>query len=530
MKRVFSIFALLVVGAAIGALIVIAGYPSLKSYFPSLLSKEKGQEAAAPAATEKKPLYWVAPMDPNYRRDKPGKSPMGMDLIPFYGEEGGGPDEGPGTVKISPDVVNNLGVRTAKVKFGSLKPIIQTVGYVKYNEDQLVHIHPRVSGWIEELYVKAEGDPVKKGQPLYNLYSPELVNAQEELLLALERNRPRLITAAEDRLASLRVSAGAISLLKSSKQVKQTIVFYAPQSGVVDNLQIRQGFYVKPGSTIMSIGSLAQVWVEAEVFERQAGEVKVGQPVTMTLDYLPGREWYGVVDYVYPTLDSKTRTLGVRLRFANEERLLKPGMFAQVFIHLDSSHKSLIVPKEAVIRTGRSNRVVLALGDGHFKSVDVEVGRFDEQSAEILGGLDEGEKIVTSAQFLIDSESSKTSDFKRMHHQEDAVPQSVWVEATINRLIADQRMVNVTHKPISAWKWPEMKMDFPVAEDVDLSALKPGMTVQVEISKVGDNQYRITGVHIPGKEDNRSLEDLNMGDMGLDDMSLDTKKQDDHKQ
>ncbi len=530
MKRIFSKLALLIIGAAIGVLTVIAGYPTLRNYFPSLGAGESGNETAAPVATEKKPLYWVAPMDPNYRRDKPGKSPMGMDLIPFYGEEGGGPDEGPGTVKISPDVVNNLGVRTATAQLGSLQPIIQTVGYVKYNEDRLVHIHPRVSGWIEELYVKAEGDPVKKGEPLYNLYSPELVNAQEELIMALDRKRPRLITAAEDRLASLRVSAQAIRQLKNTKEVKQTIIFYAPQSGVVDNLQIRQGFYVKPGSTIMSIASLAQVWVDAEVFERQASEVAVGQPVIMTLDFLPGRQWSGVVDYVYPTLDTKTRTLGVRLRFANDERLLKPGMFAQVIIHLDNSGKSLLVPKEAVIRTGRSSRVVLALGDGHFKSINVKVGRVDDRSAEILAGLKEGEKIVTSAQFLIDSESSKTSAFKRMNHNEGVAPDSVWVEATINSLMADRRMVNVSHKAIPAWNWPAMKMNFTVAEDVDLSALKPGMTVQVEISKVRDDQYRIIKIHLPGKDDNKSLEDLNMDDMGLDDMSLDTKKHDDHKQ
>ena len=158
-------------------------------------------------------MYWVAPMDPNYRRDKPGKSPMGMDLIPFYGEEGGS-DAGPGAVKISPDVVNNLGVRTAPAKLGSLNSRIQTVGYVKYDEDQLVHIHPRVNGWMKKLYVKASGDPVKKGQPLYSIYSPELVNAQEILLLALERGKSRLIRASEDRLASLRVPAAAIAQLK----------------------------------------------------------------------------------------------------------------------------------------------------------------------------------------------------------------------------------------------------------------------------------------------------------------------------
>jgi len=526
MKKFLSIMTLLVVGAAIGAFITLKGFhiPGGQPAPPD------SGESSAEAAIEKKPLYWVAPMDPNYRRDKPGKSPMGMDLIPFYGDDTGSSDAGPGAVKISPDVVNNLGVRTAPVQLGTLESEIQTVGYVKYDEDQLVHIHPRVNGWVEELYVKAAGDPVKKGEPLYNLYSPELVNAQEELLLALDRQKPRLIAAAENRLASLRVPASAIRQVKASRAVKQTIVFYAPQSGVVDNLKIRQGFYVKPDSTIMSIGSLEQVWVEAEVFERQVAEVATGLPVTMTLDYLPGKKWNGVVDYVYPTLDAKTRTLGVRLRFENKEKLLKPGMFAQVVIHLNSPKKYLLVPREAVIRSGRSSRVVLALEDGRFKSVNVKVGQFTEQSAEILSGLSEGEKVVTSAQFLIDSESSKTSDFKRMNHSEEAVPTSVWVEATINSLMADHRMVNVTHKAISAWRWPEMTMDFTVADDVDFASLKAGMTLHVEIQKVQKDQYRITRIHIPGAEADKSLDDLNIDDMSLDDMSLDTESHDDRKQ
>lgn len=517
MKRFLSVVVLLGVGAAIGSLVTFVKYPLLSGYLEPL----NAEEGSASPAVEKKPLYWVAPMDPNYRRDKPGKSPMGMDLVPFYEEDDSGSGAGPGTVKISPDVVNNLGVRTARAEFAPLRSEIQTVGYVKYDEDQLVHIHPRVNGWIEKLYIKASGDPVRKGEPLYNIYSPELVNAQEELVMALERKKPRLIRAAENRLASLRVPTRVIRQLKDSREVKQNITFYAPQNGVVDNLNIRQGFFVKPGSTIMSIGTLEQVWVEAEVFERQVSGVVVGLPVTMTLDYLPGKEWKGLVDYVYPTLNAKTRTLRVRLRFENDQELLKPDMFAQVVIHLDSSRKSLLVPREAVIRSGRSNRLVLALGEGRFKSINVKVGRFDADSAEILSGLSEGEEVVTSAQFLIDSESSKTSDFKRMNHGEEAAPASVWVEATINTLMTDQRMINASHKTIDAWDWPEMTMDFTTAGEVDFSLLEAGMTLHVEITKIEKDQYQITKVHIPGGDDeNKNLDDLSMGDMSLDDLNL----------
>jgi Cu(I)/Ag(I) efflux system membrane fusion protein len=443
---------------------------------------------------EKKPLYWVAPMDSNYRRDKPGKSPMGMDLIPVYEDESSTDDFGPGAVRVAPHVVNNLGVRTAPVEVENMHTEISTVGYVQYDEDKLIHIHPRVDGWIEKLYVKAEGDPVEKGQPLYSLYSPQLVNAQEELLIALKRNNGSLVTAAKDRLKALQLSAGLIKELEQTKKVRQTITFYSPQAGVVDGLKIREGFYVKPGDTLLSIGKLDQVWVEAEVFERDAALIKEGLPVSMTLDYLPGEDWTGVVDYVYPALNSKTRTLRVRLKFGNPDFQLKPNMFAQVSIHANQADSAIIVPKEAVIRTGKQDRVVLALGDGQFKSIEVTIGRVDKDSIEILSGLNEDDVVVTSAQFLIDSESSKSSDFKRMTH--DEVPNSIWMQGEVNSVMTGHRMVNITHGPAEAWDWPEMTMDFNVAENVDVDSLKSGQSLHFEVSKTEDSGYEVTGIHI----------------------------------
>lgn len=443
---------------------------------------------------EKKPLYWVAPMDSNYRRDKPGKSPMGMDLIPVYEDESSTDDFGPGAVRVAPHVVNNLGVRTAPVELENMHTEISTVGYVQYDEDKLIHIHPRVDGWIEKLYVKAEGDPVEKGQPLYSLYSPQLVNAQEELLIALKRNNGSLVTAAKDRLKALQLSAGLIKELEQTKKVQQTITFYSPQAGVVDGLKIREGFYVKPGDTLLSIGKLDQVWVEAEVFERDAALIKEGLPVSMTLDYLPGEDWTGVVDYVYPALNSKTRTLRVRLKFDNPDFQLKPNMFAQVSIHANQADSAIIVPREAVIRTGKQDRVVLALGDGQFKSIEVTIGRVDKDSIEILSGLNEDDVVVTSAQFLIDSESSKSSDFKRMTH--DEVPNSIWMQGEVNSVMTGHRMVNITHGPAEAWDWPEMTMDFNVAENVDVDSLKSGQSLHFEVSKTEDSGYEVTGIHI----------------------------------
>ncbi len=396
MSKFMQYALLLLLGIAIGM--------GLKTISDHLLSANQST-----VNEEDEPLYWVAPMDPEYRRDKPGKSPMGMDLVPVYAAE-----KQPGVVEISPQIVNNLGVRTVRVRRSSLGQDIRTVGYVQYDEDRLIHIHPRVEGWIEKLHVTAAGDPVSQGAALYDLYSPQLVNAQEELVLAMRRSNTRLLKAAEDRLLSLQLSSDFIAALKRDGAVRQTVTFRSPQSGVVDNLNIREGFFVGPTTTLMSIGALEDVWVEAEVLERQAGEVLVGQPVTMRLDHLPGKAWQGKVDYIYPSLEATTRTLRVRLRFPNADRDLRPNMFAQVTIHSHDDDKVLNVPREALIRTGKQDRVVRALGEGRFKSVEVRTGRVAGDHVEILQGLSEGEEVVSSAQFLLDSESSKTSDFLRI--------------------------------------------------------------------------------------------------------------------
>jgi len=478
-----------IVGALVGA--------SLISVFQDGVTTDAASVEALD--TEKKPLYWVAPMDANYRRDKPGKSPMGMDLIPVYEEANSSDDFGPGAVTIAPHVINNLGVRTAPVESKSMHMEISTVGYVQYDEDKLIHIHPRVDGWIEQLFVKAAGNPVKKGEALYTLYSPQLVNAQEEFLIALKRNNQSLIDAARERLTALQLSANFIRDLEKQRKVQQTITFYAPQSGVIDGLKIREGFYVQPGNTLMSIGQLEQVWVEAEVFERDANLVKAGLPVSMTLDYLPGRNWSGVVDYVYPALNAETRTLRVRLKFQNADSQLKPNMFAQVSIHANRAEETLLVPKEAVIRTGKQDRVVLALGEGQFKSVAVTIGRVGKDHIEILEGLSTDDTVVTSAQFLIDSESSKSSDFKRMTH--DEVPNAVWMQGEVNTVMRGHRMVNITHAPAEAWDWPEMTMDFNLAEQVDMEALAQGQSLHFEVSKTDDGGFEITAIHIMSMPD-----------------------------
>jgi len=368
--------------------------------------------APASSAGAGEPLYWVAPMDPSYRRDSPGKSPMGMDLVPVYEE--GAAEEPAGTVRISPAVENNLGVRTATVERRALRPTLRTVGYVRWDEDRLTHVHPRVSGWIEELHVKAAGDPVRAGEPLYALYSPDLVAAQEELLLALRADNRGLVRAARDRLAALKVPASLVGAIEEDRAVRQTVTFTAEHDGIVDELGIREGFYVEPGTTLMAIGALDSIWVEAEALERQAAQVRVGMPVRMTADYYPGREWHGRVDFIYPSLDPVTRTLRLRLRFANPDSALRPNMFTHVSLEAPAGEAVVAVPAEAVIRTGAGDRVVLALGEGRFRAVPVELGGHDERFVEVRAGLAPGDRVVTSAQFLLDSESSRRAGLERL--------------------------------------------------------------------------------------------------------------------
>ncbi len=391
------------------SLALLLGIVATAAYFNGQLAEPGAIDIQA-----SDPLYWQAPMDANFRRDEPGLSPMGMPLVPVYEATSKDQANGAGRVTISPQVENNLGVRTAMVEFKPLNITINTVGYVGFDEDRLIHIHPRVEGWLEQLFVKSEGEAVQAGQALYALYSPKLVAAQEEFVLALQRDNQRLIRSAEERLQTLQVAQAQIKALKKSRQATKTIVVHSPQDGVIANLGVREGMFVKPGTALMSVGALNEVWVTAEVFERQAGALAVGNAVTMSLDYLPGRQWRGEVDYIYPILDNKTRTVRVRLRFANTDGLLKPNMFAQVIIHSGESTPTLQVPREAVIRTGSQNRVVLALGDGAYKSVAVTLGRVGGREAEILNGLEVGDRVVSSAHFLLDSESSIDSDFKRM--------------------------------------------------------------------------------------------------------------------
>jgi Cu(I)/Ag(I) efflux system membrane fusion protein len=371
--------------------------------------------------TERKVLYWVAPMDPQFRRDQPGKSPMDMDLVPVYEEQFSQMGPADDAVVISPEVVNNVGVRTAYAQMERLIVPLHTVGRVTFDEEKVAHIHLRTNGWIQRLSVRAEGEPVSKGDLLFEVYSPELVKAQAEFVQALKSDRQSLISASRDRLRALGISAGQVRELEQDRSVKQYVKFFSPITGVVTALNVADGKHATPDTDVMALANLSVVWLISDVFETQADQLRVGASVSARSKFDPGAVIEGRVDYIYPALDAVTRTVPVRTVLKNPHGLLKPGMFMTVAIEGPERSPSVVIPREALIRTGREERVILALGDGRFRPAKVTSGKEANGKVEILSGLAAGEIVVASGQFLIDSESSFTGASLRLSPVVEAV-------------------------------------------------------------------------------------------------------------
>ncbi|NIY93548.1 efflux RND transporter periplasmic adaptor subunit [Vibrio diazotrophicus] len=482
----------LVIGATLGF-----GAQTLLSQTHTSQAEGTGHEQQSnQAKSNDEPLYWVAPMDPNYKRDKPGKSPMGMDLIPVYAEDAA-QDQAPGTVKISPAVENNLGVKVASAQMTPLTPSIETVGYVAFDESQLWQTNVRVAGWVEKLNVNAIGDKVNKGDVLFTLYSPELVKAQEELINAYRTGREGLVKGATERLVTLGVDRQQIQSIVKRGKASQSIDIKAKADGIIANLNVREGGYLSPAQAVISAGPLENVWVDAEVFERQSHWVKAGSTAKMTLDALPGKEWQGEIDYVYPILDPQTRTLRLRLKFPNPQGELKPNMFANISLQPVTEESVLTIPKSSVIRSGGMTRVVLSEGDGKYRSARVQIGREAGDKVEVLQGLTEQSKVVTSAHFLLDSESSQTADLARI----DGIAvdmESVWAKGEISDVLSSSRTLTINHQPVPEWNWPGMTMNFTAGENVDIDALKSGQMVEFELQKTPDGQYQVIDIKSDG--------------------------------
>ena len=355
---------------------------------------------------------YVCPMHPEIVTDDPDATcPIcGMDLVVLEsnGEAG--------VVQLTQSVINTLGVRTAKVKRRTIYRRISSIGYIAVDEKSIRRVSLRTEGWIEKLMVNSIGGRVTKGDLLFQIYAPKLVNAQEEFVQALELDQGdgSMIAASKSRLRALGVSLAQIEILRNNKKVEQLISIYAPQDGVVSELSVREGDFVPPSKPVVSLVDLSSVWLMADIFENRVGWVKEGQKAEATLSFMPGKTWEGTVEYVYPSLDVKTRSIKARLRFENPGELLKPNMYANVSIFVKPKRKVLVVPREAVIRTGNQARVIVAEGEGRFKPAIIHTGIETDTKIEVMGGLEKGQEVVVSSQFLIDSESSMRAALMRL--------------------------------------------------------------------------------------------------------------------
>lgn len=457
-------------------------------------------EAPATEKSEKKVLYWHDPMVPGHKFDKPGKSPfMDMDLVPVYaGEEG---DEG--TVSISPRVQQNLGIRTAEVAKSTLSSVVEAVGNVVYNERDVALVQARNSGFVERLYVRAPLDPVKKGQPLLELYVPEWVAAQEEYLSvrSMGGNVPEgLLEGARQRMRLVGMEDAQIRQVEKSGNVKARLTVTSPVSGVVSELSAREGMTVMAGAPLFRINGLNTVWVNAEVPESMAAQVKPGFAVEVRTPALHGTVLKGTVNALLPEINASTRTIVARVEVSNPKRQLVPGMFAAINFAPSSQQEALTVPTEAIIETGKRTVVMVAQGEGKFAPVDVEIGREANGTTEIRKGLEAGEKVVTSGQFLIDSEASlkgttaRLSDLPGEAGQDPAAGASAVHRGQGKVESIEQDAVTLSHGPIASLKWGEMTMGFQLPDGLDVSKIKEGDTVDFAVKITNEGMYQIVSI------------------------------------
>ena len=387
------------------------------------------------------PSVHRCPMHPTVVSDRPGSCPIcGMDLVmdqPGRSEHEGGHGAEAGEVRIDPSTVQNMGVRIGVVERRPLSRTVRTMGRVDYDETGMTDVNTKVTGWVEELYVDFTGQEVKKGQPLLEIYSPELVAAQEEYLTALDYVRrleegasaealdgaKALMGAARQRLMYWDIAEAQIADLERTREAKRTMTIHSPQEGVVVHRAVYDGAHIKAGEHLYRIADLSRVWVYADIYEYELPWIRKGQPAEVMLTYTPGQVFEGVVTYVYPFLESKTRTAKIRMIFENPGFELKPEMFATVKIRSEVAKDAVVVPVQAVIRSGERSVVILDLGEGRFAPREVKLGVEANDVYEVTEGLRGGERIAVSAQFLIDSESSLKAALGTMGgHQKTPAP------------------------------------------------------------------------------------------------------------
>jgi Cu(I)/Ag(I) efflux system membrane fusion protein len=479
--------ALALVGAiAIGAVGFVGGRLTKTTATPS---------AAAPSAPGRQVLYWYDPMYPAQHFAQPGKSPfMDMQLKPKYaGVAAGGEAAG---VRIDPAQAQNLGVRFAKVERGALPGGVSATGTIDFNERDVAVVQAKAAGFVQRVYGRAPGDVVGAGAPLADLLVPEWTGAQGEFLAVRRTGDDALIRASRQRLQLLGMSPGLIAAVERSGQVRNVTTVATPSSGVIKTLTVRNGMTVMAGETLAEVNGLARVWLNAAVPEAMAGQVRVGEAATATLAAFPGQAFAGRVTAILPQAQAESRTLTARIELPNPGGRLRPGMFATVQFG-GMAQPALLVPSEAVIRTGKRTLVMLAQSDGRYRPAEIRVGREADGRIEVLAGLSEGEKVVASGQFLLDSEASLSGVQARPLGSGGAVaakPAPSLYESRGRVEKVTPNSVTLSHEPVPAIGWPAMTMTFQLADPALARGVKVGDRVAFAFDQppAGPTVRRIT--------------------------------------
>lgn len=479
--------------------------------------------AAAGAKKERKLLYYRNPMGLPDTSPVPKKDSMGMDYIPVYEDEADTDPASANQIRISTEKIQKLGVRTEAASLKALDKVVRAAGRIEVDERRVYAITPKFEGYVERLHVSATGQAVGKGQVLFEVYSPELVSAQREYVIAAQgvqslkdagsdaqSGMKQLAASSLMRLKNWDISDEQIRALEKDGEAKRSLTFRSPVSGIVTEKKALQGMRFMPGEMLYQITDLSSLWVLADVFEQDIALVKSGAKAKVMINAYPGKAFSGNISYVYPTLKAETRTVQVRIELPNPGRLLKPGMFAQVELAVAASSKVVTVPLSAVIDSGTRRIVLVQAREGRFEPREVKLGARSDNYVEVLEGVKDGEQVVVAANFLIDAESNLkaaiagfgptgTGGAKPAQQDASAAKSGAagaghQAEGTVDAIDAKTGMVSISHGPVASLKWPAMAMQFKAANDALLKGLKPGSTVAFEFVERQSGEWVITGV------------------------------------
>lgn len=476
--------------------------PSITS--PVFTQDEMGMDYLPVYADEETPkekavLFWRNPMNPDITSPVFMQDEMGMDYIPVYAN-GGGNDEPAGTVSIDAVTVQNIGVRTTQAKTRDLSRTLNGLGRVDFNEERLARLHPKTSGWIKKLRIDETGTRVNQDTILLSIYSPELVAAQQEYLVALnnwetvrksgasqmKQSAKIILDSALERLQLFDVPAHQIQELKLERKIKKQLHIHSPYQGRVMHIGVREGQYVSPKDELYLIADLSRIWVNVDVFEDELSWLKIGDRAEMRVRADPGRSYEGKITFIHPTLNSRSRTVQVRLEFDNPNLLLKPGMFANVTLYTDPQPGAVVVPSEAIVRSGSREQVFVVRAPGKFEPREVSLGVSAEGLTQILSGVKAGEQVVTSSQFLIDSESKLREATAKMMEA---------MASGGDKMDADMHDMGMENMDMSDMAMDDMNMSDMTMDDAQGSA-------------------SVAEGRMPGATD------MDMGDMNMDEMSM----------